>query len=82
MSFAEYLYLIRTGATFQPMDLNDLIVSKGAAIIFISKSNFIKNSGTAGGALNIFGVDKLRVSDSKFAHNMARNINNITTNCE
>ena len=58
------------------------ITPKEAASIFISYSNFVKNSGTAGGALNLFGVDKLRVSDSNFAHNMARNIKNITANCE
>ena len=58
------------------------IASKEAASIFISYCNFVKNSGTAGGALSLFGVDKLRVSDSNFTHNMARNIKNITANCE
>ena len=58
------------------------IASKEATSIFISYSNFVKNSGTAGGALNLFGVEKLRVSDSNFTHNMARNIKNFTAKCE
>ena len=74
---------VSLGDIFQHMDWNDLhIASKEAASVFISYSNFTKSSGAAGGALNLFGVDKLRVSDSNFAHNMARNIKNITADCE
>ena len=67
---------------FQPLDCCDLIASKDATSVFISYSDFRKNSGTAGGALNLLGVDELRVSDSNFVHNMVRNIKNITTNYE
>ena len=62
------------GHIFQHLDWSDFIASSDATSVFISYSNFVNNSGTAGGALNLFGVDKLRVSDSNFVHNMVRNI--------
>ena len=64
---------------FQNLDCSDHMASKETASVFISHSNFINNSGTAGGALNLLGVHELRVSDSNFTHNMARN---ITANCK
>ena len=70
------------GHIFQHLDWSDFIASNDATSVFISYSNFIKNSGTAGGALNLFGVDKLRVSDSNFVYNMLRNIKNITASYE
>ena len=79
-TLAEYLYISRN--ILQHVDWRDLAASNEAASVFISHSNFIMNSGTAGGALKLFGVDILRVSDSNFAHNMVRNIKNITANCE